>query len=294
MARLNVSIPDDLYELANKWRSTVNLSEICARALRDELSAAETGKSIPDFFRQLSTPTSLEAELTRRYSLQAARVSEKPSRASELRDTIGREAAMLLEAQMYDRIHLAVCGGRQMWSVVRHLTPRAMSLSIEALGIGQHDPTVLHAHPNTLVTLLSLLYAPRSTARIITPTSAGTAHPESRPVTWLLSSCAPLDEAGPLAGLIGAEAVRTAIAAGACCDFAYQFLRPDGSTVSVSFPPDSRVYGADTIRRLAASDHDRVILVGGGEAKVEAMRLVLSRKLCNTLITDEETAQMLC
>jgi DNA-binding transcriptional regulator LsrR (DeoR family) len=293
VARLNISLPDDLYELANKWRDSLNLSEICARALRDELSAAESGRSIPDFFRSLAAPTAVETRLAEHYGLFTARVCDTPARPGDLRDRIGRHAATFIEAEMFAGLKLAICGGRQMWSVVRHLTPRAISVAIEAIGIGQHDPSVLHAHPNTLVTLLSLLFAPRSSAKIISDADDASTEGQPRP-TWLLASCAPLTSDGPLSSLLDPENIGQAIASGAVCDFAYQFLRRDGSGVSVPFQSSIRLHSLETLQAMAASQEHRVILIAGGDVKLEAIRIVLSHRLCNVLITDEHTAQSLC
>ena len=40
MPRLNIYLPAEVYELADRARESANLSEICARAIRDELEAA--------------------------------------------------------------------------------------------------------------------------------------------------------------------------------------------------------------------------------------------------------------
>jgi post-segregation antitoxin (ccd killing protein) len=41
MARLNITVPDGLYERIEKWRDRINLSRICQEAIRRELDKLE-------------------------------------------------------------------------------------------------------------------------------------------------------------------------------------------------------------------------------------------------------------
>jgi hypothetical protein len=45
VARLNLTIPDDLYERLERWRERVNVSKVCARALEKELAMLEASPS---------------------------------------------------------------------------------------------------------------------------------------------------------------------------------------------------------------------------------------------------------
>src|SRR3989442_3895699 len=167
MARLNVSISDELYALTLKWRSRVNLSEVCARALQQELDALEFHRNVGALFSALRPPTKLESELAARYGLCEALVSNTLSITGDAREILGELAANYLNRYLCDDSLLAIGGGRQMWCVVRNLQPRHLKVTITGLGVGQNDPRVLHAHSNTLTTLLWLLFSPRAEARIV-------------------------------------------------------------------------------------------------------------------------------
>src|SRR5438046_1382294 len=134
MARLNISLPDDLYETAKRWRGTKNLSEICTRALREELEAAELDREAPrNLFTALRAPSSLERALMERFSLVEVRLTEATDTLVELPETLGNEAARYLDSRICDDSLLAIAGGRQMWRVVRNLSPRSVRLTITAL-----------------------------------------------------------------------------------------------------------------------------------------------------------------
>src|SRR5207249_1664627 len=141
-----------------KWRRRVNLSEICARALRSELEAAESHRSAQALFSALRSPSTLERTLAVRYKLSEVVVPEITPDTTDVRAALGNAAATYLNRYLCDDSLLAIGGGRQMWCVVKNLTPRQVSVRITGLGIRQNDPQVLHAHANTLTTLLWLLY----------------------------------------------------------------------------------------------------------------------------------------
>lgn len=50
MARLNITVPDDLYKRAEKWRDRINLSRVCQEAIRRELDKLE---QVPEQLREM-------------------------------------------------------------------------------------------------------------------------------------------------------------------------------------------------------------------------------------------------
>jgi hypothetical protein len=68
MPSLNVYVPDELHKLTAKWRGTLNYSEICARALREELEAVESGRVVGQLFKSLRQRSKAESAMTRRMS----------------------------------------------------------------------------------------------------------------------------------------------------------------------------------------------------------------------------------
>jgi DNA-binding transcriptional regulator LsrR (DeoR family) len=298
MPRLNIYLPAEVYELADRARDSANLSEICARAIRDELEAAQSHRAAPALGALLRAPTPLEALLVRHYQLAEALVVEAPPPASERREALGRAAAQYLDRNLVDGAQLAIAGGRQSWCVARNLAPRRLRLEITALGLGQADPQLLHVHANTLTTLLWLLYSPRSTAHLIGAGAASS--PWSKPLPkrddvsyFLIASCAPLDPRAPFARLIGDDALDALIDAGPVGDFAYLFFNEAGELVPGPATAPQAIIPAPCLRALAKRRDARLMLVAGGAEKLAAMRATLTLGLANMLVTDTETAERL-
>jgi DNA-binding transcriptional regulator LsrR (DeoR family) len=291
-------LPAEVYELADRARDSANLSEICARAIRDELEAAQSHRAAPSLGALLRAPTPLEARLVRRFQLAEALVVETPANESERREALGRAAAQYLDRNLVDGAELAIAGGRQSWCVARNLSPRRLRLAITALGYNQADPQLLHVHANTLTTLLWLLYSPRSVAHLIGASAASA--PWSEPLPryddvryFLIASCAPLDRRAPFARLLGDGAVDALVAAGAVGDFAYLFFDAAGKIVPGPATAPQAIIPAPTLRALAKREDARIMLVAGGEEKLEAMRHTLILGLANMVVTDTETAERL-
>ena len=307
VARLNISLPDDLYETAKKWRGTVNLSEICARALREELGAVELDRTARGLFTILKQPTSIEHELSRRFDLKEALIIETPEDVLDLPDALGVEAAKYLDSRISDGGQIAIAGGRQMWRVVRNLSPRAARITITALGLHENDPEVLHVHPNTLTTLLWLLYSPGAVAKLVAAAPFESLWyrdlpVESRPSYFVVASCGPFREDIPFASLIGKEATRSLIDREASSDFAYVFFKKSGELLdnqACRVPPvegiECSLLSAERLRYLSLRSDARVLVVAGGRNKLLPLRHTLDSRLCNVVVTDHNTAtELLC
>ncbi|HVT17136.1 MAG TPA: sugar-binding domain-containing protein [Thermoanaerobaculia bacterium] len=302
MARLNISLPADLYEATKKWRGARNLSQICAQALAEELDAAETARAGEGLATILQPESRTEQALRAEFGLAEASVVDAGSGQEELRDALGRRGAEYLNRWLCDGSLLAIAGGRQMWGVVRHLSPRSVRVTITAVGVEQNDPRVLHVHPNTLTTLLWLLYSPGAAARLVAAIPPGSLWfgalpPASRPSYFVLASCGPFSEASPFASLIGADATAALLRRRAAGDFNYVFFDQRGKILELA--PDwplpgglrySSVLPAALLRGLSARPDARVILVAGGSDKLPAISNALRHRLCNVLITDGASA----
>jgi DNA-binding transcriptional regulator LsrR (DeoR family) len=300
MARLNISLPDDVYELANKWRGSMNLSDVCSRALRDEFMAAETAKttySLLDVFRR---PSKLERQLKRKYALAEVLTCEAAFDEPASRDSLGEAAAAYVDRMLCDDSRIAIGGGRQMWCLVRNLKPHSLRVTITAMGIQHNDPQALHAHPNTLMTLLWLLYGSRARAHLVGAKAFDEVWsglgPEAENVNnFVIASCAGFDMESPLVDLLGENVGRELIARGVCGEFAYAFMDSAGRAMpEVDFPTRARsILGSDRLRLLSRRRDTRVILVAGGEAKRRVLKQSLESGLCNVLITDLESGNFL-
>ena len=295
MPRLNVYLPDDLMPLVDRWRDRVNLSEVCTAALRDSLLALESGRAIGPLLQQLfGAPTDLEAKLAERFNLRRAIVGSM-SHGEDERDVIARRTASFLDRTLFDGVTLAVGGGRQMWSVVRNASARALRVRLCAVGIGQVDPRVLHAHPNTLVTLLWLLFSPRATASLVGSNEFGSLWRATEPVSEQLSrvmigSCADFSAQSPFADLLGVSNASDLCSQGVRADFLGVFLTENGETVNAPDFASSSLPTAGSLRANSLRSDTLIVLAAGGPTKIRAMQLTLSAGLCNSVVTDENTA----
>ena len=300
MARLNISVPDDLYRTAKKWRGQMNLSQICARALEEEIQAAEMCRTGEGLLAPLAPPSRIERLLAGRFGLAEAHVVAAAEHAEDLRETLGRRAASFLDRWICDEAMLALGGGRQMWRLARNLQPRAVRVALSAMGFRENDPQVLHVHPNTLVTLLWLLYSPRAIAQLVAAAPFELAWQaelprRDRPSYFVFASCAPYTAESPFAQLIGGRHSGDLLARGAAGDFAYVFFDAAGSLID---PPERRavsgsdcaLFSAQALRGLAARADARVVAVAGGAGKLPVLRAAIQNQLCNVVVTDEPSA----
>jgi DNA-binding transcriptional regulator LsrR (DeoR family) len=300
VARLNIYLPDDLHELASRWRKTVNLSEICTRALREELSAAESSRSMINLHEAARIRSDKEQRLINRFHLVESIVVDA-SDGSSTRNELGIAAANFVDQWIRDGSILAITGGRQTWAVVRNLKPRNVRVDIAALGFGQLDPIALHTHPNTLLTLTWLLYAPRATAHLVGSQKIGsllslTSPVDETPKYFVLASCGPFMEDSPLAGLLGASHTKKLLEAGAVADFAYLFFDRDGQVLPPKFvemTAGQSVLTAESLQSLSRRPDSRVILIAGSREKAPIVNWAVKNKLCNTLVVDSELANQL-
>ncbi len=297
MARLNVYLPDELYELADRWRGTLNLSEICARALREEISAADSSRVTVNLSSIVRKRSTIEDRLLNTFDLQETLVVDASTKGS-LRDELGATTASYLDQWLCDGARLAIAGGRQTWSVIRNLSPRNVRLDIAALGYGQHDAVALHTHPNTLLTLAWLLYAPRSNAHLVGSAKFKQlwqlkARIAPVPKYFVIASCSAFSASSPFAEVLGEEVTSKLVNSGVVGDFAYSFFRRDGQVVDL--PNIDRaaqsLLSAETLRSLSERSDARVILIAGGPEKVTVSRWALENKLCNTLVVDAGLAE---
>jgi DNA-binding transcriptional regulator LsrR (DeoR family) len=277
----------------------MNLSEVCAQALQRELEALEFHRDLGELLSMLQPPTELEDTVVARYGLCEAFVSDALPNGDS-REILGQLAAKYLNRYLCDDSLLAIGGGRQMWCVVRNLHARHLKISITGLGIGQNDPRILHAHSNTLTTLLWLLFSPRSEAQIVGQNDLDINSvwkddlPRvDRPKYFAIGSCGPFSPGCHLARLLEEDASRYLLDRNVCGDFLYQFFDVRGELVSTPPIKHKSILPADLLHRMSQRSDSRIILVAGGSEKLKTIRFTLAAGLCNVLITDSESAQHL-
>ncbi len=298
MPRLNIYLPDDIYELANRWRDRSNLSEICASAIKDELNAAEGSRAYSKVLSRIRPPTKFETALLRKFELSDILIADETINADNLRDTLGKAAADYINQNVCDGSLLAVAGGRQMWCMVQYLSPRRVRSTIFALGMHQADPQLLHVHPNTIVTLMWLLYSPRSQAHLVGSKLNSNPWLDQLPAKpyasyFVISSCSRFEENSPFGQLLGNDIAKSLTRQNVVGDYAYVFFNRSGQEVELPQSVDQFRLSATNLRDLSNRSDARTILVAGGDTKLSIIRAALKCKLSNTLITDQHTADKL-
>lgn len=299
MARVNLYVPDDIQRLIDRHRDRVNLSTVFARAIRDELEAAEGHRDPAALFSAFAPPSEVEVELRSAYGLKDALVVALDHDVGEahIRERLGVAAASYLNTHICDGAVVGMAGGRQNWCIVRALQPRRVQATIVALGVGHADPKLLHAHSNTLTTLLWLLYSPRSEAHVIASQPSLVAWTElphrKHPTTFIFASCSTFDANSSFGQLIPEATRNHLVTRGAVAEFAYVFMDDAGREITIQIDAPHAIVPAAQMRALAERNDVRIILTAGGRDKLSAVRLTLQSGLCNMLITDANTATAL-
>jgi DNA-binding transcriptional regulator LsrR (DeoR family) len=298
MPSLNIHLPDDVHRQAVRWRRKKNLSAICTRALREELDAAEAHRTAQHLFRAIRPVSASEAKLAAVLGLADVRICRTPQRDSQLREAIGRAAAEYLASQLGDGATLGIGGGRQMWCMVERLRPRPIRVMVHALGFRQSDPRLLNAHPNTLATLVWLLFTPRAQAQLVGAASLKTLSEQSFPTLThgkhvVVTSCAQFEPDSDFGRLLGARICEQLLSAGVIGDAAYHFFNAAGRIVEVQQLPENSIIPQETLAILARRDDSRVVLAAGGAEKWQALKIALTLGWYNALVTDSETAKAL-
>ena len=298
MARVNIYLPDDVYELAQRWRGEANLSEICARAIHDEFDAREMHRAPPALLDALGSESSIERDLKQRYGLVEAYVVDTPASAFALRDVLGVCAAKYLDRNICDDSLLAIAGGRQMWCTVRHISPRRVKTTITPIGMNQADPHLLHVHPNSLATFLWLLYSPRSSAHIIGSDDSAAFWEADLPkkdhaAYFVIASCDRFEPTSSFARLLGEHTTAQLTQSNVLGDFAYSFVTGESKVFSPSLGKPEFKLQPEYLQNLSRRQDARVILVAGGPEKLKVIQCILILGLCNVLITDSSSASVL-
>jgi hypothetical protein len=218
------------------------------------------------------------------------------------RDVVAYWASAFFDQTFFEGLRLAVGGGLQMWTTISRLSRRNLGLEAWAVGYGHVDHALPHAHPHSLVTMLSLLYAPRSRALLVGASkfretwSYPARYPrgEQNVQRFVVGSCAVFDADSPYAQLLGKEMTDFLFEEHVVGDFLGVFITAAGRLVEPYAPSMtvSHIPSAD-LRELSKRDDTIVLLAAAGGHKVRLIRLVLEAGLCNTLITDSETAYAL-
>lgn len=299
MARLNIYLPDDLYDDLDLFRERMNLSEICATAIRSELRSLKTGvarERLPGGAEW--SRSAAESEIARRYELRIVRIVPVQRYDEEL-EPVAKATGEFLDALVRDGMSIAIGGGSLMHAMVMQLRPRNVRAHISAIGYGLVDRGLPHVHPNALVTAMSLLYA-RSSVALVGDARLHERWPEKPEpsdedvMRVIVGGCGWWHDEGEFRQLLGPEVCEVLDERRVIGDFLGVFFSEDGQAVEPYLPtaPVSHL-GSATLYKYARRPDTLVVMVAAGFLKVSPVEKALAAKLCNTLILDEETASVL-
>ena len=300
MPRLSVYIPDDLDLAIRTFPGKINVSRVCAAALRAHLAAKDDvdgpAALFHSFFQILkwNELVILRGHRGLRWVVSVKEEYEGENPAAAVAECTSR----FLNRTFFDGCNVGFGGGPHLSDVVRRLEPRNLGMDLWALGYGHVDAEQPHVHPNALVTLLSMLYAPRSKPHLVGasldrawhwPTLyRGDQHLAKR---FVVGSCATFDADSAHARVLGKEIIDFLVEENVIGDFLGVFLTPDGRTVEpyTKGATVSHIGSAD-LRELARRDDTIVLLTTAGRHKLRLLRAILAAGLCNAMILDRETA----
>ena len=303
MPRKTIYLPDELDLAIRTHPGEINISKVCAEALRAELTAREGIRTsmeglLSQIFRNEGP---LETRLKHRFKLRRV-IAPPGGDEGAPRETVSLWTSIFLNEMFFDGLRVAMAGGTQMWDVARRLEPRNLGLNVWALGFGHVDQETPHVHPNALVTLLAMMYGSRTKPRLVGAPGFPQAwswqarYPEEGKGVrrLIMGSCATFDADSPYAKVLGDEMTDYLVEENVIGDFLGVFIAPEGKALEPFTPslPISHITRSE-LQEFARRDDTIVLLAAAGGHKVKLMRQILQLGLCNSVITDDVTASAL-
>ena len=301
MPRLNIYIPDDLDLALRNFPGEINISKVCAAALRAQLTAKADDRSAAALFHSIfDKPSWIEQIILQKYPGLTWVIAPEPMFEGEVpADAVAEATSGFLNRTFFEGCQLGLGGGAHMWDVIRRLEARNLGMGLWALGYGQVDAELPHVHANALVTLLSILYSPRSRAHVVGAPQLErawhwpTLYPKEQGDVqrYVVGSCGMFDAESAYARLLGKDITDVLVEEHVMGDFLGVFLTPDGRPVEPYARGSvvSHIQAAD-LRELAKRRDTIVLLSTAGRHKMKLIRAIIEAGLCNALITDFETA----
>lgn len=298
MPRLNIYIPKELDDDLSLYRDEMNLSEICTNAIRSEIRSRQSGRAgvVPAGAAEW-TRSAPESELARRFDLRLVRVV--PTERLEDREPVAKVVAECLDALVRDGMQIAIGGGSLVYATVQHLRPRNVRAHISAIGFGHVDREVPHLHPNTIVTRLSLLYSRSTVALVGDPMT-----PQRWPVSGersgeelmrvIVGGCGRWRRDYSLARILGPEIGDVLEEKKVFGNFMGVFLSDDGQPVEPYLPSAPVTHlGSAALYAYSKRQDTLVLMVVSSFLKIPSIERALALRLCNALIVDAYTADVL-
>lgn len=295
MPSLNIYLNEATHALAKRWKERVSLSDICARAIREELAALEDGKEISKLSTNWTGATLVELELCKRFKLHNAKVVPSFDDNQSQRAALGLAAAQYMDSIVSDGCRIGLCGGRQVWEVVRNLNPRRISASISSLGIELSNSRSEHVYSNTLSTILALLYQPKSSVHRLSNSDSQEADGLFSGINpkIILGSCSEFEPSSDFAIVLPQHVSSTLAEYPNVSEFCYRFIDESSKEISLCLEGASRRPELEWLNNASSDTSNHVIMVAGGFDKVKSISKFAHINAFNVLVTDEKVASIL-
>lgn len=291
MPRVNIYLNDSTNELVQRWKDKISFSDVFARALRDEISAIEDGKDIRGLVDNWAAGSEIELRLADLFGLKKVITIDAKRNPEGIRNSLGLIAAKYVDFSVSDAIDFCICGGRQVWQVVKNLGPRRVQINVRAYGIELSERGTQHVHSNTLATIIALLYQPRSTTDLIVRSTKDDTDIEKKSQRKIiLGSCSRYQPSSEFSLLLGKQENQVLSDKEVEGEFGYCFW--DSKRNEVKFAPNigHRRFSRKQLEVISREQRNDVILVAGGDQKLKSILAVLNQRMCNVLVTTNDDA----
>ncbi len=252
----------------------------------------------------ISSCTRLAGELISRFGLLDAVVTPAPAHPENLARTIGLQAGFYLSDQLSHDLQIAIGWGETLWHSLKGVERqnlRNSSISSMLGGLTRYAEISAYETATRLADMLSAhcyyLAAPvytddaKTRDLFVNQPMLQEVFSRVRSADIALCSVGQMDAQATLhrLELVGEDDLADLTAHHAVGDLLGHYLDAEGNVVDCDL--NSRVVAAHPadLRNI-----ERVVLASGGQTKVEIINAVLRARYANVLVTDEETAELLC
>ncbi len=258
----------------------------------------------------------LEAKLARRYKLIEARVVQSTPDPDSLRRELAEAGAEYLQTQLKDGVKIGVASGRTIFETVSRVQERPCKIEVYPLNILANGETEIKSlSANTIATVLWFKCRPLAQAYRFELFFPNNATSEFRKVARSSLSRPEAKELGSriedldlyILGIseLKAESQLVELSRGCGADFsklersgiigdvAFNTIGRDGEFLPIGLEDFLFHIDLAMLKNLSGKRNRSVVLIGGGRAKLAAIKAALTGHIFNRMVTDSETAEAL-
>jgi len=256
----------------------------------------------------------LERELTQRFDLRFARVVETHSEYDVIKTNLGQAAATCLEAYVEPRTKtkIGIGGGSSLFRMVELLERKPRPIEIYPLSLFARGPLVEFYSSTFIAMYLLTKCLPLASAYVVgvppMPTSRQFA---VKFRDWLLNEFPEVRQVyeGSKTVELAFVGLGAAIPSGdifgefSKLGYTFEYMQEHGAAGGINYNYFDKAgqqigkglptLSVDELRAMSQDPAKTVVLVGGGPHKEQSVEIVLTTRMANAIITDEDTARHL-